>query len=193
MIEAKSLSKHYGDTIAVDDLSFTVQPGLVTGFLGPNGAGKSTTMRLILGLDSADQRQRHRQRLAVRRPPPAADRGRRAARGQGRSTAAGAPTTTCCAIAQTNHIGRKRIDEVLELVGLATRGEEAGRRLLARHGSAARHRDRAARRPLDPDPRRAGQRTRSRGHPLDPQPAQTRCRPRENGLRLEPPDERDGA
>jgi ABC-2 type transport system ATP-binding protein len=51
MIEAIGLSKRYGDTLAVDDLSFTVPPGQVTGFLGPNGAGKSTTMRMILGLD----------------------------------------------------------------------------------------------------------------------------------------------
>jgi ABC-2 type transport system ATP-binding protein len=51
MIEARSLTKRYGDKVAVDDLSFTVQPGIVTGFLGPNGAGKSTTMRMILGLD----------------------------------------------------------------------------------------------------------------------------------------------
>jgi ABC-2 type transport system ATP-binding protein len=51
MIEAIGLTKRYGRTVAVDDLSFTVQPGRVTGFLGPNGAGKSTTMRMILGLD----------------------------------------------------------------------------------------------------------------------------------------------
>ena len=51
MIEVRNLSKRYGDKLAVDDLSFTVRPGTVTGFLGPNGAGKSTTMRLILGLD----------------------------------------------------------------------------------------------------------------------------------------------
>ncbi|MBJ7593314.1 MAG: ATP-binding cassette domain-containing protein, partial [Candidatus Dormibacteraeota bacterium] len=52
MIEAIGLSKRYGRTVAVDDLSFTVPPGQVTGFLGPNGAGKSTTMRMILGLDA---------------------------------------------------------------------------------------------------------------------------------------------
>ncbi|MCW2671985.1 MAG: transporter related protein [Frankiales bacterium] len=52
MIEARGLTKKYGEKTAVDDLTFTVQPGIVTGFLGPNGAGKSTTMRLILGLDS---------------------------------------------------------------------------------------------------------------------------------------------
>src|SRR6185503_17404378 len=51
MIEAQGLTKRYGDKVAVDDLSFVVKPGVVTGFLGPNGAGKSTTMRLILGLD----------------------------------------------------------------------------------------------------------------------------------------------
>ena len=52
MIEARNLCKRYGEKLAVDDLSFTVRPGAVTGFLGPNGAGKSTTMRLILGLDA---------------------------------------------------------------------------------------------------------------------------------------------
>src|SRR5260370_2118014 len=52
MIEAAGLTKRYGTTLAVDDLSFSVPPGHVTGFLGPNGAGKSTTMRLILGLDA---------------------------------------------------------------------------------------------------------------------------------------------
>ena len=51
MIEARDLTKRFGDKVAVDHLSFTVEPGRVTGFLGPNGAGKSTTMRLILGLD----------------------------------------------------------------------------------------------------------------------------------------------
>ncbi|MDO1491597.1 ATP-binding cassette domain-containing protein, partial [Rhodococcus erythropolis] len=51
MIELRGLTKVYGPTKAVDDLSFAVKPGIVTGFLGPNGAGKSTTMRMILGLD----------------------------------------------------------------------------------------------------------------------------------------------
>jgi ABC-2 type transport system ATP-binding protein len=52
MIEARAVTKRYGDKTAVDDLTFTVRPGVVTGFLGPNGAGKSTTMRMILGLDA---------------------------------------------------------------------------------------------------------------------------------------------
>jgi len=51
MIEVENLSKHYGEKLAVDGLSFVVQPGIVTGFLGPNGSGKSTTMRMIAGLD----------------------------------------------------------------------------------------------------------------------------------------------
>src|ERR1700730_12398776 len=51
-IEARGLTKRYGTTVAVDDLSFDVLPGQVTGFLGPNGAGKSTTLRMILGLDT---------------------------------------------------------------------------------------------------------------------------------------------
>ena len=54
MIEAHGLTKRYGPITAVDQLSFDVRPGVVTGFLGPNGSGKSTTMRLILGLDAAD-------------------------------------------------------------------------------------------------------------------------------------------
>ncbi|RZS89849.1 ABC-2 type transport system ATP-binding protein [Motilibacter rhizosphaerae] len=52
MIEVRGLTKRYGEKTAVDDLTFTVQPGIVTGFLGPNGAGKSTTMRMVLGLDT---------------------------------------------------------------------------------------------------------------------------------------------
>src|SRR5262245_13044318 len=52
MIEAVGLTKKYGHKVAVHDLTFSVRPGIVTGFLGPNGAGKSTTMRLILGLDA---------------------------------------------------------------------------------------------------------------------------------------------
>lgn len=52
MIEARGLTKRYGGKIAVNNVTFTVRPGVVTGFLGPNGAGKSTTMRMILGLDA---------------------------------------------------------------------------------------------------------------------------------------------
>src|SRR5271165_2066403 len=54
-IEVTGLRKHFGPTVAVDGLTFRVEPGQVTGFVGPNGAGKSTTMRVILGLDAADE------------------------------------------------------------------------------------------------------------------------------------------
>ncbi|MDX6421675.1 MAG: type transport system ATP-binding protein, partial [Trebonia sp.] len=57
MITARGLTKRYGRTVAVRDLTFTVRPGVVTGFLGPNGAGKSTTMRMIMGLDRPDAGQ----------------------------------------------------------------------------------------------------------------------------------------
>lgn len=50
MIEVRGLTTRYGDVVAVDDLTFDVEPGAVTGFLGPNGSGKSTTMRMVLGL-----------------------------------------------------------------------------------------------------------------------------------------------
>jgi ABC-2 type transport system ATP-binding protein len=55
MIEARDLVKRYGSTVAVNDLSFSIRPGLVTGFLGPNGPGKTTTMRMILRLDAPTQ------------------------------------------------------------------------------------------------------------------------------------------
>ncbi|MGH3417762.1 MAG: ATP-binding cassette domain-containing protein, partial [Actinocrinis sp.] len=55
MIQVEHVTKRYGDKVAVQDLTFTVKPGVLTGFLGPNGAGKSTTMRVILGLDRPNQ------------------------------------------------------------------------------------------------------------------------------------------
>src|ERR1700760_1294307 len=94
MIEVQNLTKRYGEKVAVDGLSFTVQPGIVTGFLGPNGAGKSTTMRMIAGLDQPTTGQ-------ARAVPPG-----RAARNH------------LLALAQTNGIGRHRVDEVIGLVGL---------------------------------------------------------------------------
>ncbi|HEX8306089.1 MAG TPA: ATP-binding cassette domain-containing protein [Jatrophihabitans sp.] len=126
MIEVENLSKRYGDTLAVDGLSFVVQPGIVTGFLGPNGAGKSTTMRMIAGLDE-----------------PTA--GRVAVNGRDYRSA-GAPMSELgvlleakavhtgrsarnhlLALAQTNGINRRRVDEVIDLVGLHdVAGKRAG-------------------------------------------------------------------
>src|SRR6266705_3537454 len=97
MIEARGITKRYGDKTAVDDLSCTVRPGVVTGFLGPNGAGKSTTIRMILGLDA-----------------PTA----------GSVTVNGRPYA---ALAATTGISRRRVDEVIAITGLAeVAGRRAG-------------------------------------------------------------------
>jgi len=118
VIEARGLTKRYERTLAVDDLSFTVRPGLVTGFLGPNGAGKTTTMRLVLGLDrptagtvTIDGRP-HRQAASPMREVGALIDAR-AAHG-GRS----ARNHLFC-LAQTNGISPRRVDEVLGIVGLS--------------------------------------------------------------------------
>jgi ABC-2 type transport system ATP-binding protein len=117
MIEAIGLSKRYGSTVAVDDLSFTVPPGQVTGFLGPNGAGKSTTMRMVLGLDAPTSGS-----VTVNGRPYAEYRcpllvvgallDARAFHG-GRS----AYNHLLC-LALSNGIGRARVEQVLDLVGL---------------------------------------------------------------------------
>jgi len=119
MIEATGLTKRYGATVAVDDLSFTVPSGQVTGFLGPNGAGKSTTMRLILGLDAPDSGSvtvGGRPYAACRRPlfqagallEAKAFHGGRSARNH------------LLCLADSNGISRTRVDEVLDLTGLAS-------------------------------------------------------------------------
>jgi ABC-2 type transport system ATP-binding protein len=118
MIEARGLSKRYGDKAAVDSLSFTIRSGLVTGFLGPNGAGKTTTMRMILGLDRPTAGS-----VTINGKPFAglfsamrevgalldatAVHGGRSARSH------------LLCLAQTNAIPRGRVDEVLGMVGLA--------------------------------------------------------------------------
>ncbi|GAA2080489.1 ABC transporter ATP-binding protein [Actinomadura alba] len=118
MIEAKNLTKRYGDRVAVRDLSFTVEPGRVTGFLGPNGAGKSTTMRLILGLDRPHQGDatiggKHYRDLGQPLRVVGALLEARAVH-TGRS----AYNHLLC-LAQTQGIPKKRVDEVIELVGLS--------------------------------------------------------------------------
>jgi ABC-2 type transport system ATP-binding protein len=119
MIQVRRLTKRYGPTVAVDDLSFDVLPGRVTGFLGPNGAGKSTTMRCIMGLDdptSGTVRVNGSPYRQLRRPlyevgatlEAAAIHPGRSARNHLRS------------LALTNAIPTSRVDEVLDLVGLDT-------------------------------------------------------------------------
>jgi ABC-2 type transport system ATP-binding protein len=117
MIEVNGLSKHYGERVAVDDLSFSIKPGTVTGFLGPNGAGKSTTMRLILGLDrptsgTATVNGKQYRDLAAPLHEVGALLEARAVH-TGRSG-----YNHLLALAQTHGIPRGRVDEVIELVGL---------------------------------------------------------------------------
>jgi len=117
MIEARGLIKRYGSTLAVDDLSFAIRPGMVTGFLGPNGAGKTTTMRLILGLDyptagTVTVNGKPYQQLTSPMHEVGALLEARAVHG-GRS----AYNHLLC-LAQTNDIPPRRVTEVLGIVGL---------------------------------------------------------------------------
>lgn len=117
MIEARNLSKRYGDKTAVDDLSFTAEPGQVTGFLGPNGAGKSTTMRMIVGLDRPSGGS-----VAVNGRPYAAHRAPLREVGALLEAKAVHPGRSArnhlLALAQTEGIPARRVDEVLDMVGL---------------------------------------------------------------------------
>jgi ABC-2 type transport system ATP-binding protein len=118
MIEARGLTKRYGGTLAVDHLSFSVEPGRITGFLGPNGAGKTTTMRLILGLDrptggTVTVNGKPFGQLARPMHEVGALLDAKAMHG-GRS----AYNHLLC-LAQTNNLPRRRVGEVLELVGLS--------------------------------------------------------------------------
>ncbi len=117
MIEAKGLTKDYGEKRAVDGLTFTVLPGTVTGFLGPNGSGKSTTMRLILGLDSPTagtvtvNGKRYRDY-----PAPLHEVG---ALLEARAVHTGRSAYNhLLALAQTHGIPRGRVDEMIDRVGL---------------------------------------------------------------------------
>ena len=118
VIEVRNLTKRYGKVTAVDDVSFTVNPGVVTGFLGPNGAGKSTTMRMILGLDKPDGGA-----VLVNGKPSRAARTPVAeigalleAKGFDKARSA---RNHLRALASTSGISDARVDEVLTLVGLA--------------------------------------------------------------------------
>jgi len=123
MIEIDALTKRYGRTTAVSDLTFTVQPGTVTGFLGPNGAGKSTTMRMILGLDEPTSGS-----VTVNGRPPRAHAAPLRELGGMLDPRAVHPSRSAyhhlLALAQTSGIRRSRVDEVIDAVGLR---EVAGR------------------------------------------------------------------
>jgi ABC-2 type transport system ATP-binding protein len=117
MIEAENLTKYYGEQRAVDELSFTVRPGVVTGFLGPNGSGKSTTMRLILELDAPSSGDVTVNGKHYRdHPAPLHEVG---ALLEARSVHTGRSAYNhLLALAQTHGIGRGRVDELIDLVGL---------------------------------------------------------------------------
>src|SRR3954468_16727398 len=117
MIEAQGLTKRYGSKTAVDGVSFSVQPGKVTGFLGPNGAGKSTTLRMIVGLDRPTQGT-----VTVNGRPYAGHRSPLTEVGAlleakavhtGRSAA-----NHLKALAATHGFGKRRVAEVIEMTGL---------------------------------------------------------------------------
>lgn len=122
MINVSNLTKAYGDILAVDSLTFTVRPGIITGFLGPNGAGKSTTMRMILGLDAPTTG------TATVGGKPLGDHAA-PLRTVGALLNAGAahPKRSAFdhlrALAATNGISTSRVEHVLELVGLAEVGK----------------------------------------------------------------------
>jgi ABC-2 type transport system ATP-binding protein len=117
VIEAEHLTKDYGDKRAVDDLSFSIRPGIVTGFLGPNGSGKSTTMRLILGLDRPTRgRVTVNGKLYRDHRAPLHEVG---ALLEARSMHTGRSAFNhLLALAQTHGISRRRVDELVDLVGL---------------------------------------------------------------------------
>ena len=119
MIEVRGVTKRYKDTIAVDDLSFEVKPGQVTGFLGPNGSGKSTTMRVIMGLDDPDAgtatvngRRFHDLPLPLREVGALLEA---RAIHPGRSA-----LNHLWFLARSNDIPKTRVRQVLEMVGLET-------------------------------------------------------------------------
>ena len=117
MIEARGLVKHYRSAPAVDNLSFDVRPGTVTGFLGPNGAGKSTTMRMIMGLDRPDAGQVRigGQRYGDLRWPLREVGALLEAKAFHPGRTARAHLT---ALAASNAIGRQRVGEVLAMTGI---------------------------------------------------------------------------
>lgn len=124
MIEVAGLTKHFGSVHAVEDLSFTVKPGVVTGFLGPNGAGKSTTMRMILGLDrpTAGTAVINGERYADMKNPLREVGALLDAKATHPNRSARAHLQW---IAESNGIPKTRVDDVLGLVGLS---EVAGKR-----------------------------------------------------------------
>ena len=191
MITIDNLTKTYGHTIVVDDITFEAEAGRVTGFLGPNGAGKSTSMRMIVGLTAPTS-------------GTATIAGRRFADLPNPGRAVGVMLD-----ASAQHAGRtgprdphhraaddgaadRRVDEMIELVSLT--GAEADRRV-GNYSLGMRQRLGIATALIgDPErahPRRAGQRPRPGRHPVDARPAPRLRRPGRDGAAVLPPAARD--
>ena len=183
MIKTENLTKRFGAKTVVDDVSFRVEPGTVTGFLGANGAGKTTTLRLLTGLSEPDGGRRSCW-AALPRPAQSGTPRRRPAR---------------CGRAARRRRGREALAISAQLMGVdqrrvqrATRpgrprpvgGQEAGAPLLPGHASAARHRPCTARGSRGADPRRARERARSSRDPLDARAAARLRRPRRHRPRF---------
>jgi len=117
VIEVHDLSKRYGDTTAVDHLTFAVQPGRITGFLGPNGAGKSTTMRLILGLDRPNSGTARIDGVPYAQLREPLRKVGALLEARAVHTGRSAYNHLWC-LAQSQGLPRSRVDEVLRLVGL---------------------------------------------------------------------------
>src|SRR3954453_14358591 len=186
MIEANALTKRYGATTAVDELTFTARSGRVTGFLGPNGAGKSTTMRLILGLDTPDAGTvlvdgvPYRQlKDPLRTVGAMLDATWRHPGRSGREHLRW--------LAATNGIPDKRVEEVLALVGLTSvaknRVLQYSLGMQQRLGGAGP----PVRRPRRWLFRGAGERPRPRRHGLDPAAAPRTGRRGPDRVRVQPP------
>ena len=164
-VEVSGLTKNFGSVRAVDDLTFTVEPGQVTGFLGPNGAGKTTTLRMAARPDHP--RPRHDARSTAPPTPPSPSRPAGSARcWRRRSTRPAPAATTCGCTAAAAGIPRRAGRRGARPGRARPRPAPEGRRLLPRHAAAARAGDRAARRPGGARARRAGQRAGPRGHPV---------------------------
>ena len=125
MIEVDGLTKRYGSTLAVDDLSFSVPQGTITGFLGPNGAGKSTTLRAILGLVTPDRRKHDRPWTSVSGPRARVAASRRPARDDRRASRA-IRTQSPADARGRGGVPPSRVDELLALVEL---GDASRRRV----------------------------------------------------------------
>ncbi len=191
MIEARELTKRYGEKTAVDRLTFSVQPGIVTGFLGPNGAGKSTTMRLILGLDrpTAGTVTVDGLPYAQHRDPLRVAGALLEARAVHTSRSA---YNHLLALAATHGISRSRVDDVIDFVGLDQVARKRAGAFSLGMGQRLGIASAILAEPTQSPARRAGQRARPRGDPVDPHHFARVRRRGTHRVRLEPPHERDG-